>query len=81
MDIEWVWIFRNKTWILFKSSDHITLPSHICDESSPYSSANRFFLNMVFVIVISFDDDDSPLLWLYTLCTLSSYVPSLQSFL
>ncbi|KAJ0713740.1 hypothetical protein HanPI659440_Chr13g0481861 [Helianthus annuus] len=79
MDIEWVWIFRNKTWILFKSSDHTTLATYAMNPA-PYSSANRFFLNMVFVIVISFDDDDSPLLWLYTLCTLSSYVPSLQSF-
>ncbi|MFS7923206.1 hypothetical protein Hanom_Chr03g00257941 [Helianthus anomalus] len=78
MDIEWVWIFRNKTWILFKSSDHITLATYAMN-LAPYSSASRFFLNTVFVIIISFDDD-SPLLWLYTLWTLSSYVPSLLSF-
>ncbi|MFS7972442.1 hypothetical protein Hanom_Chr09g00844861 [Helianthus anomalus] len=67
MDVEWVWIFRNMTWILFKSSDPITLATYVMNPA-PYSSANRFFLNMVFFIVIRFDDD-SPLLWLYTLCT------------
>ncbi|MFS7923208.1 hypothetical protein Hanom_Chr03g00257961 [Helianthus anomalus] len=51
MDIEWVWIFRSKIWILFKSSDHITLATYAMN-LAPYSSANRFFLNMVSVMTI-----------------------------